>query len=78
VCETLNKKKIVFNSLLPATCVQKNIFYFQLVFCVPQVLYRLGRHVPLFTSKDKFEARRINITTFQDSQDEISELTSKF
>jgi len=25
-----------------------------------------------------FEARRINITTFQDSQDEISELTSKF
>ena len=34
--------------------------------------------VPLFTSEDKFEARRINITTFQDSQDEISELTSKF
>ena len=38
----------------------------------------VGRHVPLFTSSDKFEARRNNITTLQDSQDEISELTSKF
>ena len=38
----------------------------------------VGRHVPLFTSNDKFEARRNNITTLQDSQDEISELTSKF
>ena len=38
----------------------------------------VGRGVPLFTSNDKFEARRIIIITFQDSQDEISELTSKF
>ena len=37
-----------------------------------------GRHVTLFTSNCKFEARGFTIITLQDIQDEISGLTSKF
>ena len=77
VCGNLKK---YFHLATSAHVCENQIFIFQLDFCAEFYcgpIDRLGRHVTLFTSNDKFEARGFTIITLQDSQDEISEFTSK-
>ena len=81
------KPKKYFHLATSAHVCENQIFIFQLDFCAEFIVdwwttnswirNLVERHVTLFTSNDKFEERGFTIITFQDSQAEISEFTSK-